>query len=401
MNNLNAWPPPAYEYGAMDLEGWMAIASWSLPEDAAARVCEEAFEDYSRAYESATRDGMPEAAARAWALTVLGDPYVANHSHRNSRLSDRNAILAEQASGTTFVILMAMFTVVCGLMVFGGVWNWFDPKSDHEQIATVLVITGLLYVVAMIVAYRQRQQAKQFWEDAKASAQSSLDKWINEATRLLCASAKQRVRREVTSHYEAARAQLLGNGSSEHEAEAHALETLGDAKLAWRNFCRAYFTTAEVDMIRNFYLRPWGLKARAFTAFISTVILTVLIYRIATILATPATADWQDVRLIGSMLMVVGYAPLVVIGRGYPRVALTLHLTLWHLAFLCMGSSMQFDPTDRLDYEHIGAVAEVFKYPFAAMGGLIMILAPFTMVKLLQNHLRKLKDPDNRRELGL
>lgn len=401
MTNPHAWPPAGAKHGAMDLRGWMAIASWSLSEEVAAKVCEEAFEDYTRAHDSAIRDGILEDAARAWALTVLGDPYVANHMYRNTRLSDRNAILAEQASGPTFAILVAMFTVVCGLMVFGGVWNWSDPKSDHEQIAIVLAITCVLYLSAMVIAFQQRQQAKRYWADLQAAARSSLDTWLNEATRLLCASAKQRVRAEVTSHYEVARVEMLRNGATEDEAEAHALESLGNAKLAWRKFCRTYYTTAEVDMIRKFYFRAWGPTARTITALISMLMLASLVYRAVAVLAAPATADWQDLRFIGAILMGVCYAPLIVIGRRYPRIALTLHLSLWPIAYFCMGSSMLFDPTDRPDYEHFGAVAEVFKYPFAAMGGFVMILAPFGMVKLLQNHLHKLKDPDNRREVGL
>ncbi len=404
MNDPHTWPPPGLKHGAMDLEGWMAIASWSLPEDAAARVCEEAFEDYSRAYGSAIRDGMPEAAARAWALTVLGDPYVANHSHRKTRGADREAIAADQWNAATFRMMIALLTFFCGFFVFGAVSKWSEPKADHGLLASVVVVAAIVYVFGVWVAYLQTKRARLYRIQQKASIRSSLDEWLYEATQNLGAGAKRRVRAEVTTHYEALCAESLCNGASTEEATEFAMRQLGDAKTASQHFRAIYFTTIEINTLRNIYFRGWGRAARVTVGSIAFLLVAAFSFRLLAVLLTPSEAEWGDLTCAGGIVAAVMLSSPVVIGRRYPRVTLVLQMMSLNFLWIFTAIESVFDPkfaSNMFGSENFGAFASILKYLVVATFVFNAVAMPVLMGKTYLGYIRKLNDSDNRRELGL
>ncbi|MBI5092057.1 MAG: hypothetical protein HZB26_06380 [Candidatus Hydrogenedentes bacterium] len=74
--------------------------------------------------------------------------------------------------------------------------------------------------------------------------------WIDEATRGLCEEACARVTREILGHYEDAVADALQSGQTEDEARAVAMESLGSAKAAGREYRRTYLTAKEAKWLR-------------------------------------------------------------------------------------------------------------------------------------------------------
>jgi hypothetical protein len=73
-----------------------------------------------------------------------------------------------------------------------------------------------------------------------------------------------RVRSEIQEHYEAAREAALGGGASEDEADRVAVNALGKATIANRQYRKVLLTSAEAKMLRNgnwearaFCSRPW------------------------------------------------------------------------------------------------------------------------------------------------
>lgn len=93
---------------------------------------------------------------------------------------------------------------------------------------------------------------------------SALESWLAQATKKLSRESSEKVRREITEHYESAREAAVRNGVSEEEAERTAVAALGDAATANCQYRKVLLTTAEAKMLREsnwessfFCSRPW------------------------------------------------------------------------------------------------------------------------------------------------
>ena len=80
---------------------------------------------------------------------------------------------------------------------------------------------------------------------------TSLDQWLDRATRCLATDSAARVRTEIREHYESARAAALCGGVTPEEADRRALEALGDAEETNRQYRKALLTTAEEKALRQ------------------------------------------------------------------------------------------------------------------------------------------------------
>jgi hypothetical protein len=110
-----------------------------------------------------------------------------------------------------------------------------------------------------------------------------LDVWLGQATRHLSKNSVDRVRNEIGEHYEAAREAALGDGASEDEADRVAVNALGKATTANRQYRKVLLTSAEAKMLRNgnwearaVCARPWLkslLLAIPATAVLAAVVL--------------------------------------------------------------------------------------------------------------------------------
>jgi len=79
-----------------------------------------------------------------------------------------------------------------------------------------------------------------------------LRRWLHVATKGLCTSASERIREEVTSHYDGAMEELLGHGMSWVIADEKAVKHLGDAKKANREYRKIYFTREEERLLAQY-----------------------------------------------------------------------------------------------------------------------------------------------------
>jgi hypothetical protein len=74
---------------------------------------------------------------------------------------------------------------------------------------------------------------------------ASLAEWLEIATDGIAAAGRERVCREIGAHFAQAVKAHLAEGESEPVAEINALEELGDAKAAQRNFRKRHLTKEE------------------------------------------------------------------------------------------------------------------------------------------------------------
>jgi hypothetical protein len=80
---------------------------------------------------------------------------------------------------------------------------------------------------------------------------TSLEIWLEKATRCLSAESAAMVRSEIQEHYESARDAALDRGVTLPEADQAALYSLGDPRTANRQYRRVLLTATEAQMLRN------------------------------------------------------------------------------------------------------------------------------------------------------
>lgn len=113
----------------------------------------------------------------------------------------------------------------------------------------------------------------------KQPSSPSLNIWLKRATRRLSAKSAARVRAEIEDHYQSARDAALAVGASETEADATAINALGDPATANCQYRNTMLTIEEARMLgsaaweaRAFCTRVWfkysllSLPAGAFLA---------------------------------------------------------------------------------------------------------------------------------------
>jgi hypothetical protein len=80
---------------------------------------------------------------------------------------------------------------------------------------------------------------------------ATLDSWLNQAVRRLSKDSTEIVRREIQEHYDAARDAALSRGIDPQQADAMALQALGDPRLANRQYRKVLLTKSEAAVLRN------------------------------------------------------------------------------------------------------------------------------------------------------
>jgi hypothetical protein len=80
---------------------------------------------------------------------------------------------------------------------------------------------------------------------------TALEFWLTQATRHLAREASAQVRAEIQEHHEAARDAFLVGGASAEEADRLAVNALGDARAANRQYRRVLLTHAEAKSLRE------------------------------------------------------------------------------------------------------------------------------------------------------
>jgi hypothetical protein len=80
---------------------------------------------------------------------------------------------------------------------------------------------------------------------------TSLEMWLQQATRRLSKDAAAQVRTEIREHYESAREAAISSGRAPEEASRLALAALGDPKIANADYLRVMLTSAEAKVLRQ------------------------------------------------------------------------------------------------------------------------------------------------------
>jgi len=80
---------------------------------------------------------------------------------------------------------------------------------------------------------------------------TAFETWLTQATRHLSRDAATQVRSEIREHYDAAKESAMVHGSSSEEADRVALEALGDARAANRQYRKVMLTSGEARVLRE------------------------------------------------------------------------------------------------------------------------------------------------------
>lgn len=80
---------------------------------------------------------------------------------------------------------------------------------------------------------------------------AEFETWLAQATRHLSRDASAQVRIEIREHYDAARENAMERGSNCEEAARVALEALGDARTANRQYRKVLLTAGEARVLRE------------------------------------------------------------------------------------------------------------------------------------------------------
>jgi len=148
---------------------------------------------------------------------------------------------------------------------------------------------------------------------------SRLDVWLNDATKHLSKNSVERVRSEIREHYEAAREAALGEGASEDEADRVAVNALGKATTANREYRKVLLTSAEAKMLRN---GNWETRAVCSRPWLKSLLLAVPATAIlaAVVLFLNGTTDMARLLLMGGLgvgfVLAMPFLPIYTPGRS-------------------------------------------------------------------------------------
>ena len=78
----------------------------------------------------------------------------------------------------------------------------------------------------------------------------TLEQWLEVATHDLCESATERVRAEISEHYQSA-VEAAGAAADPLDVERQAVAALGDARTANRDYRRVLLTESEAKLLRD------------------------------------------------------------------------------------------------------------------------------------------------------
>ncbi|HEX3743746.1 MAG TPA: hypothetical protein VHW09_07445 [Bryobacteraceae bacterium] len=78
-----------------------------------------------------------------------------------------------------------------------------------------------------------------------------LDRWMKLATRHLSRSSADQVRTEIAQHYESALEAAMERGARGDDADLAAVASLGDARVANRQYRKVLLTSAEARLLRE------------------------------------------------------------------------------------------------------------------------------------------------------
>jgi hypothetical protein len=103
---------------------------------------------------------------------------------------------------------------------------------------------------------------------------NALDGWLKQATRHLSKDSVARVRAEIQEHFESTRDASIAEGAAPEAADRFALNALGDAKTANRQYRRVLLTSAEARTLRS---DNWEARAFCSRSWLKWTVLAVFV----------------------------------------------------------------------------------------------------------------------------
>lgn len=138
----------------------------------------------------------------------------------------------------------------------------------------------------------------------------TLESWLNQATRHLAADSASQVRTEIREHFESAREAALTDGATAADADQIALSSLGDPKIANRQYRRVLLTSAEARLLRESSCEARTMLSRPWLKWL---LIAVPFFTVAASIALwfRGQAAARDVLVIGIGLIPLLGAPLL------------------------------------------------------------------------------------------
>jgi len=167
---------------------------------------------------------------------------------------------------------------------------------------------------------------------------TSVERWLEQATRGLASESAAVVRGEIREHYESERESWMSRGATSEEAGRLAVKALGDARDANCEYRKVLLTSAEAGMLRE---SNWEARAICSRPWLKWTLLTVPVAALAAgsvLFFSGPTALAQGLVLMGIATGVVFAGPFLPIyterrGRVYRIVKWMVLISAFCLAF--------------------------------------------------------------------
>jgi len=163
---------------------------------------------------------------------------------------------------------------------------------------------------------------------------ATLDSWLNQAVRHLSKDSAEIVRREIQEHYDAAREAALHSGIDPEQAELMAVQSLGDPRVANRQYRKVLLTSSEAKILREAKAESQMICSTGWIKWtlMSAPGILLLISAISLAMHLPSLA--RGVLVVGALMAIFFIAPFLPIytsTRG-----LIFRVIKWCMMFVCV-----------------------------------------------------------------
>lgn len=148
---------------------------------------------------------------------------------------------------------------------------------------------------------------------------TTLESWLQQATRHLAKDSAGQVRKEIQEHFESACAAAVDRGSTIAEAETFALNALGHARTANRQYKRVLLTSAEAKLLRDGNWEAAAICSRPWMKWLATAAPVVGVMAAMVFFLNGRVAVSRDVLIASlgmSPLLAALLLPINTISRG-------------------------------------------------------------------------------------
>lgn len=233
--------------------------------------------------------------------------------------------------------------------------------------------------------------------------ESTLDRWLEIATRDLCEGAVERVREEVGAHFAAAYDEAIRVGLDDMAATARALLALGNERWARKRFRRTYLTAEELGSLKNL-ARDAGWIERLGADF--NVILLVLGILVVIDFSTTLQDYLQMFLHIGFFTILIGFNSWRALlpgsmRRRYPRLVLAAGMLVLPISTCVLAlqvSSMVERAIRHAAWDPVAGILVGAAVAFVAVAGAAGLTYWWAQMWTI---FRKLRDKRNREAAGL